>query len=172
MRKQPAIDCILSSFAFETTLRHVLHRYKYHEGLYLTAFLATLMLEALPTHYTTQCLIPIPMHRAQLKRRGYNQAQLLAQYLGRAIHRPVNTSHCEKIRDTANQAGLSARMRQGNLRHAFLVKKIPYRHVTLVDDLITTGSTTNELARTLKRTGVERVDVWCCAKTVLTEFDA
>ncbi len=166
-QNEPAIDHILCAHRFSTPLRHLLHAFKYHEALYLAPCFAALMQQALPIHYNTECLIPIPMHSRQLKQRGFNQTQLLAKSLARRIQRPVKAFYCDKIRQTARQAGLSALARQHNLAHAFVARAMPFQHVTLVDDLITTGATANELARTLKRRGVTRVDLWCCAKAVL-----
>ena len=166
VRQKPALDFILCAHRFSTPLRHLLHQFKYHQALYLAPVLAALMRQALPIHYTTECLIPIPMHSTQLKRRGFNQTQLLAHCLSRAIQRPVIHQLCTKIRETAHQAGLSARARKANLAQAFNVLPTHLQHVTLVDDLITTGSTANELARLLKQNGVKQVDLWCCAKAV------
>lgn len=165
--KKPAIDSVLTAYRFEEPLRTLLHEFKYHEGLYLGTFLTDLMLHALPTQpYETQCLIPVPMHPARLRQRGFNQAVELTKHLGRQLKLPYKLSHCQKIINTVPQAGLNADQRKKNLRHAFQAKRLPYQHVTLVDDLLTTGSTANELARTLKNQGVARVDLWCCARVV------
>ena len=162
--KKPLLDYILCAHRYSPALRHLLHAFKYREALYLAPCLAALMQRALPMHYTTECLIPIPMYKTQLKQRGFNQTQLLAAALARAIKRPINAVCCKKTRETSHQAKLSARTRQHNLTQAFEVAHIPYQHVTLVDDLMTTGATANELVRTLRQQGVKRVDLWCCAK--------
>jgi ComF family protein len=107
------------------------------------------------------------MHATQLKHRGFNQTQVLAQQLSRFIQRPTKPFYCQKIRETVQQAQLNAATRKKNLAHAFYTKPLPFQHVTLIDDLITTGSTANALARTLKQRGVARVDLWCCAKACL-----
>lgn len=162
--KKPAIDHVFTTYRFEEPLRTILHEFKYREGLYLASFLSKLMAQAIPVAYETECLIPVPMHPKQLRRRGFNQAALLAKHVARHIHCPVDNVSCQKILDTPHQAGLDAQARRQNLHQAFHVKAISYEHVTLVDDLLTTGSTANELARQLKRAGVKRVDLWCCAK--------
>lgn len=164
-QQRPLVNQVLTAYRFEEPLRTLMHEYKYHAGLYLTTLLSTLMLHALPSmDYPTQCLIPVPLHPKRLRQRGFNQAALLALQLGRRINRPCLLSSCTKIANTKPQADLNAKQRKTNLRQAFLAKKIPYTHVTLVDDLLTTGSTANELARILKEQGVLQVDLWCCAR--------
>ena len=167
-KKRPILDTVITAYRFEEPLRSLLHEFKYHEGLYLTSFLARLMLNHhLIDIRDTQCLIPVPLHPKRLKQRGFNQAALLAKHLARTLRIPYDHTLCQKIINTPPQAELNATQRQRNLRHAFQARAIPYQHVTLVDDLLTTGSTANELARTLKKQGAKQVDLWCCARAVL-----
>lgn len=106
------------------------------------------------------------MHFKKIKSRGFNQAAILAQSLAKKLQIPCDIKSCQKILNTAPQASLNGEQRQKNVRHAFATKKLPYEHVALIDDLLTTGATVNELARTLKKSGVKQVDVWCCARTI------
>ncbi len=166
-KKKPSIDNAIAAYHFEEPLRTLLHEFKYHEGLYLCSFFATLIMKALPPEaLQTQCLLPVPMHPKRLQQRGFNQAAELVKQLGRRLKIPYHLSHCKKIIHTAPQADLNAKQRQRNLHNAFHAEPLPYQHVTLIDDLLTTGSTANELARVLKKQGVRRVDVWCCARTI------
>lgn len=165
IQKKPAIDAVLTAYRFEEPLRTLLHAFKYREGLHLLSYLATRMEDALPTHpYPTECLIPVPMHPKRLRQRGFNQAAELAKYLSRRLNIACPISLCQKRINTAPQAQLTAHARRKNLAHAFIAKPSHYQHVTLIDDLLTTGSTANELARVLKQQGVARVDLWCCAR--------
>lgn len=164
-QKKPYVDTVMTAYCFEEPLRTLLHEFKYREGLHLLSFLTTLMIHALPVEgYNSECLIPVPMHPSRLRQRGFNQAAELTKQLGRRLKMPWELSHCQKKVNTIPQAGLSAQARRKNLRHAFHVKSGSYQHITLVDDLMTTGSTANELARVLKNQGVKRVDLWCCAR--------
>ncbi len=164
-RKKPYVDTVITAYRFEEPLRTLLHEFKYREGLYLSTFLTELMLHALPTDdYKTECLMPVPMHSTRLRKRGFNQAAELAKQLSRKLKLPCDLTHCRKSVNTAPQAGLNAKERKSNLRHAFQAKPKHYDHITLIDDLLTTGSTANELARLLKSQGVSRVDLWCCAR--------
>ncbi len=165
IQKKPYFDETTAPYAFEEPLRTLLHEFKYHRGLYLRSFLAKLIINNLPPHaFDTECLIPVPMHAEKLRQRGFNQAAELAKYIGKALNIPCHLQACEKIIHTPPQAGLNASQRHRNLSNAFQTKALPYKRVTLVDDLLTTGSTANELAKTLKKQGVEHVSVWCCAR--------
>lgn len=167
IKRPPQYDKAIVTYRFEEPLRSLLHHFKYHDGLYLSSFLSQLMLNAWQEHYPQpQCLIPVPMHPEKLKLRGFNQAAVLTKRLARHLNIPYDLTSCQKIINTNPQASLDSGQRQKNLRGAFQIKPLPYQHITLIDDLLTTGSTANELARTLKRSGIKRVDIWCCARTV------
>lgn len=167
IKKPPYFDRTLVAYRFEEPLRSLLHRFKYHNGLYLSSFLSHLMMQAIKTEdKKPHCLIPVPMHPKRIRHRGFNQAAILAKSLARKLRIPCDVGACQKIINTAPQAGLDAEQRQKNLRHAFKTKTLPYQHVALIDDLLTTGATANELALTLKKSGVQQVDIWCCARTI------
>lgn len=170
IKTPPHFDKALIAYTFEEPLRGLLHQFKYHNGLYLRSFLIQLMLHSWKeTTVMPQCLIPVPMHPQRLRKRGFNQAAILAKSLSRALNIPYDVHRCKKRLNTAPQASLDGEQRQKNLRHAFTVEPLPYEHVMLVDDLLTTGSTANELAHTLKKSGVKRVDIWCCARTIVKQ---
>jgi ComF family protein len=115
----------------------------------------------------SQCFIPVPMHSQRVKYRGFNHAAILAKRLALALNRTYDLTSCKKIVNTIPQAQLDGEQRQTNLRKAFYVDPLPFEHVTLIDDLLTTGSTANELALTLKKAGVKKVDIWCCARAIV-----
>lgn len=161
---KPTIDRIITAYHYEEPLRTLLHTFKYYQGLYLTSLLAHLMLQASFDVTKTDCLMPIPLHRKRLRQRGFNQSAVLAKRLAQELCLPYLPTSCKKIINTAPQAGLDGYQRRVNLINAFMAKPIPYQRVTLIDDLYTTGSTANEMARTLKAQGVREVQVWCCAR--------
>lgn len=161
----PHVDQVHVAYPYEEPLRGLLHDFKYQNGLYLRSFLCHLMLKALPST-KAQCLIPIPMHPHRLKQRGFNHAAILAKTLAHHLTIPCDFKICKKIINTVPQATLNSQERKKNLRHAFSVKPSHYQQVILVDDLLTTGATANELAITLKKQGVTKVDLWCCARTL------
>lgn len=166
-KKIPFVNHTYAACRYEEPLRGLLHEFKYHEGLYLGSLFGSLILQRLPEEAKqTECLIPVPMHPKRLRERGYNQSAELSKHLARRLNIPYDLSACTKVRNTITQAHLNGTERRQNLKGAFKAKPLGYQHVTLVDDLFTTGSTTNELAKTLKNQGVLRVDVWCCARAL------
>lgn len=123
------------------------------------------MLEEAPKNlHETDCLIPVPLHAKKLRERGFNQALELTKRLSKQLKIPYDCTVSNKIKYTSAQAGLNGEERRKNLRHSFVVKPNTYKHITIIDDLVTTGSTINELARAFKKVGTIRVDVWCCAR--------
>ena len=111
-------------------------------------------------------LVPVPLHPERLRQRGYNQALEIARVLSAAFPLPLETSRCQRIRNTRPQVGLGGEERRRNVRHAFAVRGRPPRHLALLDDVITTGSTAAELAQALLQAGAERVDLWAVARAV------
>ena len=167
IKNPPAFDAVHIRYAFVHHLRYLIHQFKYHNGLYLSKFLSELILEAIDKRNDlTHCLVPVPMHPNRLKKRGFNQAVILAQHLKTRLKIPINLNLCIKSLDTTAQMTLDREARERNLRQAFQINQKPPQHIAIIDDLLTTGSTAHELAQSLKKAGAVRVEVWCCARTI------
>lgn len=117
-------------------------------------------------------LVPVPLHPIKQRKRGFNQSGLVAQRLSKALSVPVSHNLIIKIRDIAQQKHLSRLERQHNLKRSFRVDLTEARElrgkaprVALVDDIVTTGTTVNQLAKQLIRAGFENIDVWAIART-------
>jgi len=115
-------------------------------------------------------VLPVPLSDLRLRERGFNQAWELARRLARWHGAPARHDVLLRVRDTAHQLGLDAEQRARNLRHAFLVapaqrQRLRGRHVALVDDVMTTGATAEEAARTLLAAGAASVALWVVART-------
>lgn len=113
-------------------------------------------------------LIPVPLSARRLRQRGYDQAQMIAGWLGKAMQLPVLGNSVQRVRHTQIQQGLNARQRQANMLNAFALvrpEQVAGRHLALVDDVLTTGATCAALARLLLAAGARRVDVYCLART-------
>lgn len=115
-------------------------------------------------------LVPVPLHAARLRERGFNQAVALARYAGRMLEVPIAPGVVRRVRDTPSQTSLNVDERHRNVRGAFAVsgaralrRLLAAGHVAIVDDVITTGSTVAELKCVLLAAGVRRVDVWAVA---------
>lgn len=164
IRDKPAFDKVYTRYVYEEPLRTLMQEFKYREGIFLDNLLSDMMLEAIPSSYQPDCLVPVPMHATRLRQRGFNQAAQLAKILAKKTGIPCQTSICQKIIHTNTQVTLNRKQRQKNLRNAFTVSPNAFEHIVIVDDLLTTGSTVEELAKALKKQGAKQVDVWCCAR--------
>lgn len=111
-------------------------------------------------------LLPVPLHARRLRERGFNQSELLASEIAQRLCIPLLTDVLFRTRETAVQSGMNAAARRRNVRGAFALCDDPLpTHVAIVDDVITTGSTTGEIARLLHAAGVTKVEVWALART-------
>lgn len=102
-------------------------------------------------------VVPVPLHPARLRKRGFNQSALLARPVARALAVPLVTSELRRVRDTPPQASLAAPARATNVRGAFVALRAPASRVLLVDDVRTTGATLAECADALVTAGVDEV---------------
>ncbi|MBA2652357.1 MAG: ComF family protein [Tatlockia sp.] len=168
-KQKPFFDRTITSYVFEEPLRTLLHDFKYKEALYLRSFLVKLMLDGLANSgqtLQTECLVPVPLHSKRLRQRGFNQSAELCKLLAKKLKITCELNLSKKIINTQPQVNLESKQRRKNLRQAFQTKPSHYEHITLIDDLMTTGSTANELAKMFKQQGVKQVDLWCCARAV------
>ncbi len=165
-RQPPAFERCLAPFAYQAPLDHLLQDLKFNRRLALARTLGQLMAQWLAGQAPPLPgrLMPVPLHPARLRERGFNQSLELARPIARRLGLPLDIHGCQRLRNTPPQAGLSARQRHGNLKGAFGVKGTMAGHVAIIDDVMTTGDTVQELARTLRKAGAERVDVWVCAR--------
>ena len=112
-----------------------------------------------------ECLIPVPLHRRRLWRRGYNQALELGRTIAEHCELQLLPTAARRVRATADQIGMTASQRRRNVRNAFSVElDLSGRHVALIDDVMTTGATLDALAQACKRAGAVRVEAWCAAR--------
>ena len=107
----------------------------------------------------------MPLHQIRLRERGFNQATELARRVGRELGIRSDHRLCTRNRDTRPQSLLSPNARRLNLRNAFSVRhKQVAGHIAIIDDVMTTGQTSNELARVLRQAGAEKIEVWVIAR--------
>ena len=112
-------------------------------------------------------IIPVPIHRKRMKKRGYNQSELIARNIGRSIGLELVADALTKEKNNIAQSTLNREDRQNNVRDVYGIKnieKIKNKRVVLVDDIYTTGSTVNECSRILKNAGANKVAVLVIAK--------
>ncbi len=109
--------------------------------------------------WNADVMIPVPVHKSKMKKRGYNQAELIADELSKRLKIPVCSDLVVRNTATAVQKELSAKARQNNLKKAFNVTRndVKYKTVLIVDDIYTTGATVDAMARCLKGVGIQNV---------------
>jgi ComF family protein len=152
------------------TLASVIRRHKYAFDQSLGRALAEYLGDGLPLAADDyDVVVPVPLHRRRLLERGFNQAALLAAEVARRLDRPLDLRTLRRIRRTAAQTARDMEERRRNVRGAFAVRDgRPLRglRVLLVDDVMTTGATVDECARTLLRAGAQSVDVFTLARAL------
>jgi len=164
----PGYDHCFCAFRYEAPVDACIRQFKYSQRPELAKPLAKLLSTELTTNGLTRpdLLIPVPVHRTRLKQRGFNQAGELARHLSRLLQIPYSETLVVKHRSTNPQAGLTYRQRLINQRGSFRVEmQTTVKHVAIIDDVVTTGSTASEIAKILKRNGVDYVQVWGVAHT-------
>jgi ComF family protein len=162
----PALDGVHAGLVYAAPLDRLLPRFKFHRDLAAGALLSQLMAETAADLPRPEAVVPIPLHPARLRRRGYDQALELARPLASALDLSLRDDLLQRVRLTEPQSELSAAARRRNLRGAFALRpgaSVP-DHVALVDDVMTTGATLLAAAVALKQAGVRRVVAWVCAR--------
>ncbi len=162
-------DEVFAPFLYQSYIKYLIIQLKYHRQYQYARLLGYLMSQHIKTHVELpERIIPVPIHPNRLKQRGFNQSTELACALSGYLNISVDNKICYRVKDTPRQTGNKAVFRHQNLKNAFQCQQSPsYSHVAILDDVMTTGSTVNELAKTLKSYGVERVDCWILARATL-----
>lgn len=161
----PAFDRAIALFRYAAPLDALLLQLKFGQALHLARLFALLFAERVRAEPRPDCILPVPLHPARQRERGFNQAIEIARPLARRLGCALDLDTCTRIRATPPQSRLSSHARRRNLRGAFQLARTPPRHIVLLDDVLTTGSTLNELTTLLRKAGAERVEVWVCART-------
>ncbi len=147
-------------------MRHLITSLKFGAHYKNARLLGLLLADHLKqTAQSPDLILPIPLHKARYRQRGFNQAIEIAKTVSKELQIPLDLSSCLRHRDTPHQTALTAKQRRKNMKNAFLiVNPVLAQHIAILDDVMTTGSTAHELASLLKKEGVGRVDVWVCAR--------
>lgn len=163
-------EAAISAYRSRGVVRKVMHDFKYGGQLHLRHLIGRWLCETLAdprlANGDFDCLVPVPLHPARERERGFNQAQLLAQSLGRASQRPVRPL-LQRIRYTTTQTRFDRAERMENLAGAFRLRRsadVQECRVLLIDDVLTTGSTLSECASVLKKAGARSVHAATAAR--------
>ena len=159
------LEAEIAPLAYEFPLDEAIKAFKFRRRLYYGPALAQIICDVcdeLPNDI--DALLPVPLHWRRRWFRGFNQADEIAGPLARKLGVPI-AQYVRRSRATSYQSGLTAAERARNLRDAFIVRgSLPYRHVLIVDDVITTGTTVRQLARVVLRAGAGKASVLAVAR--------
>lgn len=167
LRSPPLWDSAASPLVYEWPLDQLLQRFKFNGDLATGRLLGELLAEfvaSLPMA-RPDLLVPMPLHNARLRERGFNQALELARPVSRRLQLCLDARTCLRRKNTAVQSKLDARERRRNLRDAFEVRtSLQGVHVAVLDDVVTTGATAAALSQALRAAGAARISVWSLAR--------
>jgi ComF family protein len=163
-------DCAVTRYRSQGVVREFIHRFKYNGHFYLRHHLAAWLGAAFEDDriqgQRADFLVPVPLHSVRKREREFNQAEVLARLAGKREKIPV-LGCLRRIRPTSTQTRLDRHERMENLRGAFEVRQtsaVQSRHLILVDDVLTTGSTVEECACVLRHAGAASVRVVTVAR--------
>lgn len=161
----PRFDAISAAFIYDWPLAPLIQQYKYAGNLALARVFA----RALETQIAgaVDLIIPMPLAPLRLSERGFNQALEIARIVSRDRKIALAPTACRRVRESTPQASLPWKERARNVRGAFVCDMdLRGLRVAVVDDVLTTGATLNELARNLRKAGATEIQGWMVARTV------
>jgi len=154
---------------YTSPLRDCIHAFKYQSFIsfrYLFGELLCRYLEENPFLLEVDCLLPVPLHPARLKERGFNQSLILADEIAKCFSLPLISKGVRRIKPTLPQVGLKVKERRKNVQGAFEIKEarlFQNKRILIVDDVLTSRSTVDSLSQTLKKGGTKEVLVLAIA---------
>ena len=164
--KPPHFDRVVAAFTYEFPATVLIRGLKYRGSLACARPLAAGLAEALDDEPYPDLIIPMPLARPRLAERGFNQAMEIARRVAKEFGLRISADACRRIREGTPQAALPWKERATNIRNAFTCDfDVKGKSVAVVDDVLTTGATLNEIALTLKRNGAREVVGWIVART-------
>lgn len=167
LKHPPAFGRSIAALAYAFPLDRLIPRLKYRGQLAIAPALGECLAEAVEHAPRPDRLIAMPLHPQRIRGRGFNHASEIARTLATRFGIPLDLASCQRIRDTPPQMGLKHDMRRRNVRGAFSCSgNVRGLHLALIDDVMTTGTSLDELAGTLKRAGAHEVSCWVVARTL------
>ena len=165
LTQPPAYDATTAALAYRFPADALVQALKFRGELALAPFLGNLLSECV-SNTDVDCVVPVPLSPERLRSRGYNQALEIARHVARPARVELAPELCERTRDTPAQTDLPPAARATNVRAAFHCPRLlAGARVAVLDDVMTTGATLEEIAATLKRAGAARVVNWVVART-------
>jgi ComF family protein len=166
LKRPPHFDATLAAFNYTFPIDALLRALKYRGQLEIAELAGQELAQCIAGN-TADLIIPMPLHMQRLKQRSFNQAAEIARIVSRQTGIPLKQNLALRIRATLPQASLPLKRRSRNMRGAFAcTEDLSGRHIAIVDDIMTSGASLNELAKMLKEAGAARVECWVVARTL------
>jgi ComF family protein len=164
----PCFDKFCALFNYKPPISNLITNLKFKYKLAYGEVLGKLLLAQYPNWYKNETLpeaiVPVPLSKPRFKNRGFNQVQEILRPLQKNSN--ILDNICLRTKHTTPQTKISIRHRKRNLRKAFmLTQEVPHKHIAIMDDVVTTGSTINAISEAFREAGVQQIDVWCICKT-------
>ena len=165
-RRRPHFERARALLHYQSPVDKMIRHLKYGGQLHFAHHLGELMAARFVRDaHPPDCLVPVPLHPARLRMRGYNQALEIARPVARAFKIPLEVDSLRRIRKTPTQTELPLERRAGNVRGAFAARtRFDGKRVAIIDDVMTSGHTANSLSQCLRRAGAAAVEVWVVAR--------
>ena len=170
LQRAPRFGACIAALRYEHPVRELVSRFKFQGDLACGRMLAGLLARRLaalpPARRTGVVLVPVPLHPARLRERGFNQSERIARVLAAELGLALVNTLVRRVQRTADQKQLGAAARSRNLQGAFHATGCAGRRIALVDDVITTGATAEAVTAALFAAGAAQVEVWCLARAL------
>jgi ComF family protein len=166
--ERPAFDATVAVFSYAFPADVLVQGLKFRSELALAPFLGGALHSQVRggAAMRVDLVVPVPLHDLRLRERGYNQSMEIARSIAAKVGAPLHSDVCTRVRNTPAQLGLPLKERRENVRDAFSCRRpLDGASVAVVDDVMTTGATLDEMAATLKKFGATRVVNWVVART-------
>ena len=165
MSDPPAFDSARAAFSYSFPVDALIQAFKYQGNLALAPILAAELSPSADEYL--DFIIPVPLSTARLRERGFNQALEIARIISTKSGISLLANACSRILDNPPQAGLPWKDRAKNVRRAFICNAdLRGKKVALLDDVMTTGATLNELAKAVRKKGAVEINAWVVARTL------
>jgi len=161
------LDKTICAYRYAYPLDLLIKRYKYKQKMDLILPLVSVLSEKILANSEAlpEVIVPVPLHFNRLFKRGFNQSLEISKILSRIINVPVDNNLIARVRDTTPQFKLTSKQRKSNLKGAFKITTgRTYQSLAIVDDIITSGATGDEIAQLFHRSGIKQIQLWALAR--------
>jgi len=167
LSKPPLFTGTITAFRYAFPVDKLIQAMKYGEQLAIAEAFAKKLARRIDKTLLPDYVIPMPLHSAKLRQRGFNQSLLIADAIRKELDLKLLPNSCHRVRDTPSQSSLPWKERSRNVRNVFQCKlDLTGKHVAIVDDVMTSGASLNALAAALQKVGSIQISAWSVARTL------